>query len=339
MDEGTAEDFDNPWKAMLEHAFPEFMAFYFPAAHDEIDWAAGHSFLNTELRQVVRDAELGRRFADALVEVHLLDGHKRLVYVHVEVQGQRDQALAERLFIYNYRLYDRYRAPIASLAILADEHQGWRPSHFDFEVFGCRHRLDFPMVKLLDYVPRLDELEQMGSPFAVITAAHLRTGQTRKNPGDRYQAKFRLVKMLYQHGWDRQRILDLFGIIDWMMQLPKELELELWQEIEQFEGTNMRYVTSIERIAIERGREQGIELGREQGIELGMEQGMQVGREQGRKDALAILTRILVRRFGPLSEEVGRYLDSASLEQLDSWADRILDAPSLEAVFEEESAN
>jgi len=57
--------YDSPWKGVLEHAFPEFMAFYFPDAYTQIDWAQGHEFRNTELRQVVRDAELGKRFADA----------------------------------------------------------------------------------------------------------------------------------------------------------------------------------------------------------------------------------------------------------------------------------
>jgi hypothetical protein len=48
------DDFDNPWKAMLEHAFPELMAFYFPDAHARIDWTCEHVFLNTELRKIVR---------------------------------------------------------------------------------------------------------------------------------------------------------------------------------------------------------------------------------------------------------------------------------------------
>jgi len=57
-----ADDYDNPWKEMLEHAFPEFVAFYFPDADARINWARGHEFKNIELRQVVRDAELGKRF-------------------------------------------------------------------------------------------------------------------------------------------------------------------------------------------------------------------------------------------------------------------------------------
>ena len=59
-----SDDYDSPWKDVLERAFPEFMAFYFPAAQAQIDWARGYDFHDTELRQVVRDAELGRRLFD-----------------------------------------------------------------------------------------------------------------------------------------------------------------------------------------------------------------------------------------------------------------------------------
>ena len=128
----AADDYDSPWKDVLEHAFPEFMAYYFPEAHAQIDWALGHEFKNTELRQVVRDAELGRRLADALVQVTLTSGEQRWIYVHIEVQGQRDADFAQRMFTYNYRLFDRYACPIASLAVLADDDDGWKPDHYGF---------------------------------------------------------------------------------------------------------------------------------------------------------------------------------------------------------------
>lgn len=115
-----ADDFDSPWKDALIHAFPDFMAFYFPRAAAEIDWAAGYAFLDQELRQVVRDAELGRRRLDVLVRVTARDGTEHWLYIHFEIQSQRDDALPERFFIYNYRLYDRYRRPIATLVVLAD---------------------------------------------------------------------------------------------------------------------------------------------------------------------------------------------------------------------------
>lgn len=313
----TADDYDSPWKDAIEHAFPEFMAFYFPTAHTQINWGQGHEFKNTELRQVVRDAELGKRFADALAEVTLHDGEQRWIYIHIEVQGERDTDFARRMFTYNYRLYDRYNRPIASLAVLADQDENWKPSHYGYEVLGCRHTLDFPVAKLIDYATQAEALENDPNPFALVTAAHLRTRQTKHDPEARYQAKRTLVRLLYRHGWDKQRIIDLFAVLDWMMRLPDILEQRLWQEIETIEGENrMRYVTSVERLATERG----------------MQQGMQQGIQQGEA---AILERQLTKRFGSLSAETRARLTSATLEQLDLWADRILDATTLQSVFDE----
>ena len=46
-----------------------------------------------------------------------------------------------------------------------------------------------------------------------------------------------------------------------------------------------------------------------------------------------ILCRQLTRRFGPLPEWAEAKLSQASTDQLEHWADRILDADSLDAVF------
>lgn len=319
------DDFDNPWKEMLEHAFPELMAFYFPAAHARIDWRREHTFLNTELRQVVRDAELGQRVADALVRVTLRDGTEQWVYIHIEIQGQRDQDFAQRMFVYNYRLYDRYARAIASLAILADETIGWKPDGFALEQLGCTHRFHFPVVKLLDWADRLVGLESDPNPFALVTAAHLYTARTRHDPPARYRFKRRLVRLLYQHGWERQRILDLFAILDWMMRLPDVLERQLWQEIQAIEGeTKMAYVTSVERLASQRGRQEGLLEGEARGEARGRVEGQ-----------AALLARQLGKRFGPLPAPLQARLEQATTTQLEYWGERLLDAPTLDAVFDE----
>ena len=109
---------------------------------------------------------------------------------------------AERLFTYNYRLFDRYHRPVATLAVLADEQARWRPERFGYELFGCRHYLEFPAVKLLDYREKLEGLLADPNPFALVTAAHLLTQQTRRNPEARYAAKWRLARLLYERGWE-----------------------------------------------------------------------------------------------------------------------------------------
>ena len=135
------EQYDSPWKEAVEHYFPEFMEFYFPNAHSEIDWPKDYIFLDKELRAVVQDAELGTRFVDKLVRVSMLNGDESWIYIHLEVQGTRQVEFAQRMFVYNYRIYDRYKKPVASFAVLADEHKSWKPSTYGFSLLGCKHTL------------------------------------------------------------------------------------------------------------------------------------------------------------------------------------------------------
>ena len=322
-----ADEYDSPWKEAIEGAFPEFMAFYFPQAHSAIAWEAGHEFLDKELRQVVRDAASGKKFVDVLVRVTGRDAVQRLLYVHVEVQTQRDEAFAWRMFTYHHRLIDRWGPGVASFAVLADDSPGWRPSDYRVDVLGCEHVFRFPTAKLLDHEPRLAELKRDANPFALVTAAHLSALRTRHDTARRFAAKRELVRLLYTQGWSRQRVIDLFTIIDWMLALPKPQEQQVWQDIEQIERkAQMKYVTSVERLAIERGLAKGVAEGRQ----VGLQQGRLEGKLEGK---LETLTRLLTRRFGPLPEWAAQQLKAATAEQFDLWAERVLDAASLTDVF------
>jgi hypothetical protein len=61
------------------------------------------------------------------------------------------------------------------------------------------------------------------------------------------------------------------------------------------------------------------------------QQGLREGLQRGK---VAVLERQFARKFGPLGEATRARLRGASLDQLETWADRILDAPSLDAVLE-----
>ncbi len=315
----SPDDYDSPWKEAVESYFPEFIEFYFPDASQQIDWVRGYQFLDQELRAVVQDAELGKRFVDKLAKVALRDGSERWVYAHLEVQGSAQAEFAERMFVYNYRLYDRYRQPVASLAVLADTTANWRPNHFGFAVLGCEHELRFPAVKLLDYAAQQDLLYSNPNPFALVTLAHLLTQATRQDMNARFAAKWKLVQLLYQRGWGKQQVIDLFSVLDWMMRLPEQLKRSLWHNIEVLEEQEkMRYVTSVEQIGIEKG----LLLGRLEGEQSGIAKG----------EAYA-LRRLLQKRFGPLSDDVLARLQAASIDELELWLDRALDADSLAGVF------
>ncbi len=254
-------DYDSPWKEMLDGYFPDFMALFFPDAYQDIDWSRGYESLDTELQQIVRDAELGRRLADKLMKV--------------------------------------WRRP------------GWRPSDYGYELWGCRMRLEFPTVKLLDYEPRRAEWENSDNPFAIVVLAHLQSQHERNNPEGRLLGKLALIRRLYERGYKRQAILDLFRFIDWVLELPQDLEIRFEAELEQLEAERrMRYVTSIER----------------RGIEKGLQQGLQ-------QEASLLLKKLLNRRFGELPAWVEERLANASREELEYWVERVLEARRLEEVF------
>ena len=274
---GAKDDYDSPWKVILEAHFQEFMAFFFPRIHADIDWDRGYEFLDTELQRIVRDAEIGSRFADKLVRVWRKNGDETWVLVHIEIQGYVESNFPRRMYVYNYRIFDRYDRPVVSLAILADDRESWRPDRYTHGLWGCETRFSFPVVKVLDYAVEWDRLEVSENRFAVVVMAHLKARETAGDHESRWKWKLHLIRRLYDRGLGRRDVIDLFLFIDWLMRLPPELERRLDGEIHQYEREkNMRYVSTLERMATDRGIQQGIQQGIRQGLFEAVELGLNV---------------------------------------------------------------
>ena len=77
----------------------------------------------------------------------------------------------------------------------------------------------------------------------------------------------------------------------------------------------MEYISSIERVR----SEQKFREGKQEG-------------EQGGKTEL--LSRLLTRRFGVLPPATQALLTQATIEQIDAWFDRGMDAQTLDEVFQ-----
>jgi predicted transposase YdaD len=75
---------------------------------------------------------------------------------------------------------------------------------------------------------------------------------------------------------------------------------------------------------------------RDKGFQEGRQEGRQEGELKGRLDGERIfLERLLIRRFGSLPDWGRDQLAGATLEQLDRWAERVLEADSIQAVLAE----
>ncbi|MEA2059126.1 MAG: hypothetical protein U9P10_01085 [Thermodesulfobacteriota bacterium] len=252
------DQYDSPWKEGIELYFREFMEFYFPEIAVEIVWDKEFEFLDKELQSVVRDAEIGRRHADKLVKVWSLDGTAFHVMIHIEVQGDKDLNFARRMYIYNYRIFDKRYLPVTSLAILADENETWRPESYNVEQWGCKINFTFPMVKLHDYNNNIKSLLKQTNPFAIITAAHLKTKATKGNHQLRYSWRWTITTALYERGFSKQDILNIYRLIDWLMMLPEELTKRFTEDLINYEEKKkMPYIMSAERLGMEKGLEKG----------------------------------------------------------------------------------
>ncbi|NOX56754.1 MAG: cytosolic protein [Planctomycetes bacterium] len=283
-------EFDSPWKEALEQFLPQFLAFFFPRVFAGVDWERGYQSLETELQQIVREAELGVRLADKLFKVWRRDGEETWVLVHAEVQNQPEQEFGERIYVYNYRIFDRFRRPVVSLAVLGDSQRDWRPDHFGYDLWGFSVRMEFPIAKVVDYADQETELERDANPFAAIVLAHLKTLATRDQPDLRRFWKVRVVKSLFERGLDAEQVRQFFRVIDWLMELPAEAEQQFRAEILRYEQEKqMPYLTSLERMAEAKGREEGREEGRREGLLRGIEVALEIRFGSDGRDLLPLV--------------------------------------------------
>jgi len=249
---------DSPWKEVVEDFFEEFLLICFPDIHKDIDFSKGYQFWDKELQKIIKSSKTGKRYADKLVKVYLHNGVERWLLIHIEIQGYEEKEFPERMFTYNYRIFDKFRKEVISLALLTDENPNFRPNEYGYAGWGFQMLCRYPVVKLIDYRDRLPELETSTNPFAVIIRAYLKTLETAGNVKERYSWKKRFLLELYGSGMKRETILAIQKFIDWMMELPEEQEEELNQEIETIEARTMAHLTSAQRIDRKKGIAQGI---------------------------------------------------------------------------------
>jgi hypothetical protein len=75
----------------------------------------------------------------------------------------------------------------------------------------------------------------------------------------REQWKWNLARLLYERGYNRKEIVDLYKVIDLMMALSEDLQLSFEEKLANYqEERKMPLLTNIERRTIEKTRKQDI---------------------------------------------------------------------------------
>ena len=140
---------------------------------------------------------------------------------------------------------------------------------YRYEFFNTRIVYQYNIAKIEEM--KEEELLKSSNPFALVCLA-VKYGNAAKDDKElRFKFKRKLIRLMYEKGNNREEILALFEFIDSALELHDEvLGMKIMEEIEQIEEKEtMPYVTSIERLGMEKGIEQGMEKGMEKGELIG----------------------------------------------------------------------
>ena len=143
--------------------------------------------------------------------------------------------------------------------------------------------------------------------------AHLKTKSTKDDLEQRRQWKWTIVRGLYERGYNKEDILELFRLIDWMMTLPEKLQTAFEQQLERYQEENkMPLLSQIETRAMRRGTELGVQ---------------QEALRSGRKSVL----RVLEVRFIEVPEAIADTINSIDdVDFLERLLTQAVVIPSLE---------
>ena len=172
---------------------------------------------------------------------------------------------------------------------------------------------------------------------------HLKEQETKGDYDKRLFWKIKLVKELYKRGYRKEEILLLYKFIDWLVSLPKELNEEFHKEIIRYEEEKkMPYITTAERIGIEKGIKIGIQQGIKQGIKQGIQQGIQQGIKQGIQQGLLKAIELgLELKFGVeglrIYPEIEKIKDVDVLEAISEAIKQANTLAEIERIYKDEN--
>ncbi|HTJ14571.1 MAG TPA: hypothetical protein VL547_21175 [Dinghuibacter sp.] len=153
---------------MIEEVVEDLLLFVDPNIGDDLDLTREYQFLDKELAELYPEPEKppGTRVVDKLVKVYQRDGAERWMLLHVEVQGQNKGDFAGRMFEYYYRLTDRYKHPVAAIAVFTGRGSGGLPQEYEARCLWTTMRYEYKTLAISNYSD--SELTASTNPFAAV---------------------------------------------------------------------------------------------------------------------------------------------------------------------------
>ncbi len=249
---------------------------------------------------------------DLVAEAMTRDGDPRLILVHAEIEGEFRKTIDRRTWRYFMHLELKFDVPVISIVVfltggeagverrvVVEKVGSVEVNRFTYYAFGLSQSLAEA------YVDR-------PQPLAAALAALMRS-----KVWDNVERKVRCLRAIRGAEVDDSRRFVLVRIVDTYAKLRPEEERRFEAELERARNKEVQDMVITWEDALADSEARGLKLGFQQGEAW-------------------LLKRQLKRRFGDLPEWVDKRLERASREELETWAERVLDAKRLEDVFDPE---
>ena len=264
---------DDLWKKVIADLFEDFLLFFLPEFHKEVDFSKSVDFLQQELfKEIIKDRK-GRKMADQIAKVHLKNGKEQWVLVHTEVQSEDDEDFPLRMFQYYYRIFDRYEKKIVAIAVFSNKSNKSSNQYKDV-YFGTE--LSYTFNKYI--VDNFDEEELKKSPklFSKALLASIYMNRTKSN--DKMEMRSIYKRALLRDVWSlqnatRTEISALLYFVDYLLKLPEEMSEQLKQELRTEIRKEDEQMLQLHKDELPPTLAGILEMERQEGLELGIEQG------------------------------------------------------------------
>ena len=293
---------------------------------------AKNSFIEKELREHFSDLLYTMRYRDKPLYVYLLFEHKSYPWPWIALQ----------LLSYMVRIWTLHRQqhpeankipPIFPLVLYHGQPRWRAAANFQAIVEGLDGDLQ-PFVPEFRYrlydLSRWDDQEIRGevlSRLVLLALKHI-------FDGDAKSALREILPLIQEVAHKETALQALEALLRYFVQATQQLGEEDVKELLRLtsQGDDVmqtfidRYIEEGER----RGMQKGFQKGRQEGIQEGEQKGMREGEQKGEA---AMLLRLLELKFGVVSAQDRRRIESADAQTLLLWSERVLNAESVEQVL------
>jgi predicted transposase/invertase (TIGR01784 family) len=288
------------------------------------------------------DPLLADSHCDLLFSASLANNSQAWFYLLLEHQSTLDADMPRRMLGYLMSFWDRYRKqlsgplPVVLPILICHAPGGWTtPTSMQ----GLFDPAFDQLPGLADFVPHFrllvedlshlsnDDLHQFAlAAFPTLALWLLRDA---RDPDTLFANLDHWVDAFYDAAHapsGMEAFVQLLSYLSWVS-TDKHYEQfceTLHKRLPQAEDTVMKYAEKL------------IEQGRQEGLEKGLEKGRNEGRNEGLLQAhTSLLVKLLTLKFGAIPPTYRVIIETATLEQLERYATRVLFADTLTAVFVE----